>query len=153
MKIKVVIFFYRLSNFIYLNCKFNWLKFFLIKIISFFKFIIIDIPFGIEIPYECIIGKNLRLVHLNGIVISKYTTIGNNCTILHQVTIGVNDKKDSRKAAIIGDNCFIGAGAKIIGNVVIGNNVTIGANAVVTKNIPDNSTVVGFNKIINNTLK
>lgn len=49
---------------------------------------------------------------------------------------------------MIGDNVFIGAGAKIIGDVLVGNNVTIGANAVITKNIPDNCTVVGFNNII-----
>lgn len=42
----------------------------------------------------------------------------------------------------IGDNCKIGAGAKILGGVHIGNNVTIGANAVVTKDVPDNTTVV-----------
>lgn len=43
----------------------------------------------------------------------------------------------------IGDNCFIGAGATIIGNIRIGDNVTIGANAVVVKDIPDNATVGG----------
>jgi len=42
----------------------------------------------------------------------------------------------------IGDNCYIGAGAKIIGNIVVGNNVRIGANAVVVEDIPDNSVVV-----------
>ena len=49
----------------------------------------------------------------------------------------------NKTAAIIGDNCIIGAGAKIIGNVKIGNNVKIGANAVVVKDIPDNCTAVG----------
>ena len=48
----------------------------------------------------------------------------------------------------IGNNVFIGAGAKILGSVYIGNNVKIGANAVVTKDVPDGSTVVGVNKII-----
>lgn len=43
---------------------------------------------------------------------------------------------------------MIGAGAKIIGSIVIGSNVCIGANAVVTKNIPDNCTVVGFNRVL-----
>lgn len=42
----------------------------------------------------------------------------------------------------IGDNCYIGAGAKIIGNIVIGDNVKIGANCVVVEDIPDNCTVV-----------
>ena len=46
-------------------------------------------------------------------------------------------------APIIGDNVFIGAGAKILGPIKIGNGAVIGANAVVTKNVPDNCTVVG----------
>lgn len=49
---------------------------------------------------------------------------------------------------VLGDNIFVGAGAKIIGSVKIGNNVIIGANAVVTKNIPDNKVVVGANIIL-----
>lgn len=84
--------------------------------------------------------------HLNGIIVSHKAIIGRNCTIFHQVTIGSNGKDDS--APIIGDNVVIGAGAKIIGGIKIGNNVKIGANAVVSKNIPDNSTVIGINNII-----
>lgn len=78
--------------------------------------------------------------HLNGIIVSHYARIGKNCTIFQQVTIAEGKEK---KAAIIGDNCLIGAGAKIIGNVKIGNNVKIGANAVVVTDIPDDCTAVG----------
>jgi serine acetyltransferase len=82
-----------------------------------------------------------HLVHgLNGIIISHYAKIGKNCVINQQVTIA---QCSNNKAATIGDNCFIGAGAKIIGDVKIGNNVKIGANAVVVKDIPDNCTAVG----------
>lgn len=84
--------------------------------------------------------------HLNGIIISHNAVIGENCTIFHQVTIGSNGKDDF--APKIGNNVLIGAGAKIIGNVKIGNNVRIGANSVVTKDVPDNKTVIEFNKII-----
>lgn len=73
--------------------------------------------------------------------------IGENCTIYHQVTIGVNEKVSLNKAPVIGNNCYIGAGAKIIGNISIGNNCVIGANAIVTKNIADDMLVVGINKI------
>ena len=81
---------------------------------------------------------------LSGIWISKNAKIGKNCTIFQQVTIGANTFKESSKfgSPTIGDNCYIGAGAKIIGNIIIGDNVKIGANAVVTEDIPSNSTVV-----------
>lgn len=77
---------------------------------------------------------------LNGIIIAHYAHIGKNCTIFQQVTIAQGSNKT---AATIGDNCFIGAGARIIGNVIIGDNVKIGANAVVLSDIPSNSTAVG----------
>ena len=67
-----------------------------------------------------------------GVFISGGSTIGKNCVIFQQVTIGSNALKGSPGygAPVIGDNCYIGAGAKIIGNVKIGNNCRIGANAV-----------------------
>lgn len=79
-----------------------------------------------------------------GVFISERATIGSNCVIFHQVTIGSNTLPDSGKAGspTIGDNVYIGCGAKIIGNVRVGNNVRIGANCVVTKDVPDNATVV-----------
>jgi len=81
---------------------------------------------------------------ISGIYISGGVSIGHNCTIFQQVTIGSNSLLDSSGlgAPRIGDNCYIGAGAKIIGNVNIGKNVRIGANAVVVKDVPDNSVVV-----------
>lgn len=82
---------------------------------------------------------------LNGIIISHFAIIGSNCIINHQVTIAGGN---SNQRVIIGDDVMIGAGAKIIGPCVIGNNVKIGANAVVTKDVPDNCTVVGCNVII-----
>ena len=78
-----------------------------------------------------------------GIFISQRSKIGKGCIIYQQVTIGLNDLPGKRKGApTIGDNCLIGAGAKIIGNCQIGNNVRIGANAVITEDVPSNSTVV-----------
>lgn len=79
-----------------------------------------------------------------GIFISGGARIGSGCTIYQQVTIGSNTLKDTKKpgAPIIGNNVFIGTGAKIIGGVRVGNNVRIGANCVVVNDIPDNCTVV-----------
>lgn len=81
---------------------------------------------------------------IKGIFISDYVHIGENATIFQQVTIGVKDYNHPlNEVPHIGDNVFIGAGAKILGPITIGDNVKIGANSVVTKDVPDNCTVVG----------
>lgn len=78
-----------------------------------------------------------------GVFISGGAIIGKNAVIFQQVTIGSNTLKGSNVGSpVIGDNCYIGAGAKIIGNVRIGNNCRIGANACVYKDMPDNSVAV-----------
>lgn len=79
-----------------------------------------------------------------GIFISSDAKIGKGCTIFHHVTIGSNTLLDSKNAGAptIGNNVYIGAGAKIIGNVTVGNNVRIGAGCCVTRDVPDNCTVV-----------
>lgn len=82
---------------------------------------------------------------LNGIIVSHFARIGKNCIINQQVTIAGGKLAES---VTIGDNCIIGAGAKIVGPCKIGNNVKIGANAVVAKDVPDNCTVVGTMRII-----
>lgn len=79
---------------------------------------------------------------LKGIIIHPTAKIGRNCTIHQQVTIGTRNT-NINKSATIGDNCFIGAGAKILGDITIGDNVRIGANAVVIDSVPSNCTVVG----------
>lgn len=81
---------------------------------------------------------NITAHGINGIVIAGGTMIGHNVTIFHQVTIG----RSRGKAPVIGDNVFIGPGAKIFGGIRIGNNVKIGANCVVFEDVPDNSTIV-----------
>lgn len=88
----------------------------------------------------------MRCPHLIGIVIAGKAFIGDNCTIFHQVTIGIDGKNQG--APKIGDNVFIGAGAKILGPVTIGDNCKIGANAVVTKDVASGATVVGNNLIV-----
>lgn len=75
---------------------------------------------------------------LQGIFISRYAEIGENCRIYQNVTIG----EVNRKAPKIGDNCLIGAGAILVGDIRIGNQVKIGAGAVVSMDVPDNCTVV-----------
>lgn len=81
---------------------------------------------------------------MKSIFISGGAIIGRNCVIFQQVTIGSNAIPESKGigAPVIGDNCYIGAGAKIIGNVKVGNNVRIGANVVVYADVPDNCVVL-----------
>lgn len=81
-----------------------------------------------------------KLPHgLNGIIVSYFAKIGDNCVIRQQVTIA----QKNNKSAVIGNNVVIGAGAKIIGNVKIGDNAVIGANAVVTHDVESNTVVGG----------
>ena len=73
--------------------------------------------------------------------------------IHHNVTFGALrfDEKEKRGIPcqqIVGQNTIIGCGAKVLGDITIGKNCIIGANAVVTKNVPDDTTVVGFNTFI-----
>ncbi len=118
----------------------------LVKKIYILKLKKITKKYNAFIPVESEIHESVTFPHeLNGIHISSNAKIGENCVIFHQVTIGSNNLADSKGkgAPQIGDNVYIGAGAKIIGNVKIGNNVRIGANCVVVKDIEENTTVVG----------
>lgn len=95
----------------------------------------------------CLYGGGLRIPHLNGIIVSDSARMGANCTVFHQVTIGILGVPGKDGAPCIGDGVLIGAGAKVLGPVRIGDCVRIGANAVVTKDVPSGATVVGANKI------
>ena len=91
-------------------------------------------------PNVCDMG--LSLGHIGPIIINDYAKIGKNCRIHVGVNIGATPNNPN-DAPIIGDNVYIGPGAKIYGKIRIGNNVAIGANSVVNKDIPDNVTVAG----------
>ena len=86
-------------------------------------------------------GKGLSIAHYGSIVCSSDMKIGNYCRIHSDVNIGAGE---SGGAPIVGDNCYIGPGAKLFGNIVLGDNCKIGANAVVFKSFPEgNCTLVG----------
>ena len=96
--------------------------------------------YSCEIPFTCKIDKSVIFEHnALGVVINEKAEIGENCDIYQNVTIG--NRKGSG-APKIGKNVLIGAGAIIIGDIVIGDNAKIGAGAIVVKSIPENSTVV-----------
>ncbi len=102
---------------------------------------------GIEIHPGAKIGRRLMIDHGMGIVIGETVTIGNDCIIYHGVTLGGTGKDKYKRHPDIGNNVMIGAGAQILGPIKIGDNVKIGANATVFKNIPQNKTVIKFNKL------
>ena len=79
------------------------------------------------------------LIHSSGIFINASVRGGSDIKIEHQVTIGA----ERNVSPMLGDDIFIGAGAKIVGGLRIGSRVRIGANAVVLSDVPDGSTAVG----------
>ena len=87
----------------------------------------------------------MRTEHLRDFThVGPNVHIGHNCTMLPGVVFGNKGEESDNHHVVVGDNCYIGLGAKIFGEVRIGNNVTIGDNAVVTKDIPDNAVVGGI---------
>lgn len=99
---------------------------------------------GIEIHPGAQIGKRLFIDHGMGIVIGETAEVGDNCTIYHGSTLGGTGKDKNKRHPTIGNNVLVGAGAKILGPILIGDNVKIGAGAVVLNNIKANTTVVGI---------
>lgn len=103
---------------------------------------------GIEIHPGAKIGRNLFIDHGMGIVIGETATIGNNCTIYHDVTLGGTGKDRYKRHPDIGNNVMIGTGSKILGPIKIGDNVKVGANSTILKDVPNDVTVVGYNRIV-----
>lgn len=103
---------------------------------------------GIEIHPGAKIGKRLFIDHGMGIVIGETASIGNDCTIYHNATLGGTGKDKYKRHPDIGNNVMVGCGAKILGPIKIGNNVKIGANSTIFKNIPNDVTVIKFNEIL-----
>ena len=128
----------RLSRYFYLN---RWLKF-LSPVFTWLNIIL----FGIEFTPRCEVGCGLLLPHSVGTVIGA-SKIGNNATIFQGVTLGAISLDlgfDPSLRPQIGDNVVVGAGAKILGGLVVGDNVKVGANAVVLYSLDSNATAVGI---------
>ena len=86
---------------------------------------------GFSIPINCV-GKGLCIAHIGPIIINPYALIGENCRIHVGVNIGA-DARISNAAPTIGNNVYIGPGAKLFGQIEIADGIAIGANAVVNK--------------------
>ncbi len=106
---------------------------------------------GIEIHPGATIGKRLFIDHGMGVVIGETAIVGDNCTIYHGVTLGGTGKEKVKRHPTLKNNVMVGAGSKVLGNIIIGENVKIGANSVILNNVPDNSTIVGIPGKIKNS--
>lgn len=104
--------------------------------------------YGISIPHSTNIGSGFYISHFGDIVVNARAQIGKNCNISQGVTFGQANRGKKKGYPILGDNVYIGPGAKIIGAIKIGNNVAIGANCVVTNDIPNDAVVVGIPGVI-----
>ncbi|MDD5136413.1 MAG: serine O-acetyltransferase [Candidatus Omnitrophica bacterium] len=98
---------------------------------------------GIEIHPGAEIGKGFFIDHGMGVVIGETTIIGDDVLLYQGVTLGGTGKERGKRHPTIGNNVVVGAGAKVLGNIIVGDNSYIGSNAVVIKDVPPNSTVVG----------
>ena len=104
---------------------------------------LIEIVCGITLGSTATIGRRLSIEHHGCIVVHGASVIGDDCLIRHGVTLGNTGYGDPFGAPRIGNRVQIGAGAKILGRVVVGDDVIIGANAVVVHDVPDHTAVGG----------
>jgi serine O-acetyltransferase len=95
---------------------------------------------------SCIIGRGAEfgpgfvLLHSQGVVINGQARGGSNICLEHQVTIGA----ERNQIPVLGNDVYIGCGARVLGAVTVGDGARIGANAVVVQDVPEGATVVGI---------
>lgn len=98
---------------------------------------------GIEIHPGAQIGQGVFIDHGMGVVIGETAIVGDYALIYQGVTLGGTGKESGKRHPTLGENVVVGAGAKVLGNLLIGNNVRIGAGSVVLRDVPSDCTVVG----------
>ena len=129
------VFFHRIANFIWqLN----------IKILGRMISQLSRFLTGIEIHPAAKIGERFFIDHGMGVVIGETAEIGNNCLLYQGVTLGGTGKSHGKRHPTLMENVVVGAGAKVLGSIIIGQNTRIGAGSVVVRNVEENSTVVGI---------
>ncbi len=99
---------------------------------------------GIEIHPGARIGRRFFIDHGMGVVIGETAEIGDDVTLYHGVTLGGTAWRKEKRHPTLGNNVVVGAGAKILGPIMVGDNARIGSNSVVVKDVPAGATVVGI---------
>src|SRR5579871_4574975 len=138
---RVITLMFRMANFCSTRKIYYYLGF---PYLMFYRFLV-EWLFGIEIPWNVKIGKNLTIFHGQALVMNNKVVIGENCTLRHCTTIGNKKLKDGSfsNSPVLGNNVDIGSNACIIGDIYIGDNVKIGCGAVVIRNVPNDHIAVG----------
>jgi serine O-acetyltransferase len=98
---------------------------------------------GIEIHPGAVIGRRFFIDHGMGVVIGETAVIGDDCTLYHGVTLGGTSWEKGKRHPTLSNNVVVGAGAKVLGPILVGEGARIGSNAVVVKDVPPDATVVG----------
>ncbi len=100
---------------------------------------------GTELPVTARVGPRLRLHHPHGVVLSPHCTLGSDCHVRHNVTVGNRIDRDGNEVGVatVGDHVELGAGCVVIGDVHVGDHARIGALATVVKSVPAWGVVVG----------
>ncbi|MFA5038113.1 MAG: serine acetyltransferase [Candidatus Omnitrophota bacterium] len=132
--------FYRLSRALFL-VNVPILKY-LSRFSGFIVFKLSEILFGVSLPPSVEIGPGLFIGHTGLLVFHHEVKAGMNLSVSHGVTIGVSGL-GKKGAPEIGHNVYVGAGAKILGNIKVGDHCRVGANAVVVRDLPCGCTAVG----------
>lgn len=99
---------------------------------------------GIEIHPGATIGRRMFIDHGMGVVIGETAVVGDDCTMYHGVTLGGTSWNKGKRHPTLENGVVIGAGAKVLGPILIGAGAKIGSNAVVVKDVPANATAVGI---------
>jgi serine O-acetyltransferase len=99
---------------------------------------------GIEIHPGAKIGQRLVIDHGMGVVVGETTEIGDDCLIFQGVTLGGVSFESKKRHPTLGNKVVIGAGAKILGPILLDNGAKVGANSVVTKPVAAGVVVVGI---------
>ncbi len=99
---------------------------------------------GIEIHPGATIGRRVFIDHGMGVVIGETAEIGDGCTLYHGVTLGGTSWNKGKRHPTLGEGVVIGAGAKVLGPILVGDGAKIGSNAVVVRDVPASATVVGI---------
>ena len=127
--------FYRLTHFLW-RYRLYWLARF---ISTFARWVT-----GIEFHPGAVIGRRFFIDHGMGVVIGETAIIGDDCMLYHGVTLGGTTWDKVKRHPTLKNGVVIGAGAKILGPIILGENVRVGSNSVVVRSIDDNETVVGI---------